>query len=338
MGTTPKVSIIIPVFNGSNYLSEAIDSALAQTYQNIEIIVVNDGSDDGGKTETTARSYGNEIRYFSKENGGVASALNFGIGQMTGEWFVWLSHDDFFSKNRIEEDINIIKNNSDARIIFCKLDIINENGKLIEEIIYPINKITNAREVLELGGVDVDMCSMTIHKSCFNEVGLFDEKNRTTQDTQMLLLLSSHFPFYLNSKSIMYRRDHKERGTYTLSEQHKKDLLYLCDFIHDKLSVDNFFPEVKNNPNSTSDALVWMGFFYYLRGASNHADECFHKSVYHEKNILKKIIITFKITSRIIIIQYKEKRKKLLMAIIPSPIYLFLRNIKRTLIKIVQNE
>ena len=98
MDINPKFSIIIPVYNGSNYLEEAINSALAQTYQNIEIVVVNDGSNDGGKTETIARSFGDKIRYFSKENGGVSSALNFGIKQMTGEWFAWLSHDDSFFK------------------------------------------------------------------------------------------------------------------------------------------------------------------------------------------------------------------------------------------------
>ena len=54
----PLVSIIIPVYNGSNYVKEAIDSALAQTYDNVEILVVNDGSNDGGKTEEIARSYG----------------------------------------------------------------------------------------------------------------------------------------------------------------------------------------------------------------------------------------------------------------------------------------
>ena len=83
----PLVSIIIPVYNGSNYLAEAIDSALNQTYDNCEIIVINDGSNDNGATERIAKSYGNKIKYYSKENGGVASALNFGINMMEGEYF-----------------------------------------------------------------------------------------------------------------------------------------------------------------------------------------------------------------------------------------------------------
>jgi hypothetical protein len=83
----PKISVVIPVYNGSNYLKFSIDSALKKSYKNIEVIVVNDGSSDQGKTEFVALSYGKKIRYYIKTNGGVASALNFGIKHMKGDYF-----------------------------------------------------------------------------------------------------------------------------------------------------------------------------------------------------------------------------------------------------------
>ena len=91
-GEKPLVSIIIPVYNGANYLREAIESALGQTYGNCEVLVINDGSNDHGETEREALKFGDRIRYFKKENGGVASALNLGIRKMRGEYFSWLSH------------------------------------------------------------------------------------------------------------------------------------------------------------------------------------------------------------------------------------------------------
>src|SRR6185436_20245230 len=101
MSFLPKVSIVIPVYNGSNYLRTAVESALAQTYSNIEIIVVNDGSTDDGDTEAIALSYGGRIKYYCKPNGHVASALNFGIRHMSGEYFSWLSHDDLYKSDKI---------------------------------------------------------------------------------------------------------------------------------------------------------------------------------------------------------------------------------------------
>ena len=105
----PLVSIIIPVYNGDLYLKEAIQSCLNQTYSNIEIIVVNDGSTDGGKSAQIAKEFEGQIRYFEKENGGVSSALNYGISKMRGEWFSWLSHDDLYLPEKIEKQINAVQ-------------------------------------------------------------------------------------------------------------------------------------------------------------------------------------------------------------------------------------
>ena len=106
MITSPLVSIIIPIYNGSNYCEQAICSALNQTYKNIEVIVINDGSNDDGLTRNICQKYSNKIFYYEKENGGVSSALNLGISKMKGEYFCWLSHDDTYTNNKIETQIN----------------------------------------------------------------------------------------------------------------------------------------------------------------------------------------------------------------------------------------
>ena len=115
----PLVSIVIPVYNGANYVSEAIESALKQTYKNIEVIVVNDGSTDN--TEKIVKKYGDKIRYFYKENGGVASALNLGIKNMKGEYFSWLSHDNIYYSNKIEIQIEALRTLIDRETIIIPI-------------------------------------------------------------------------------------------------------------------------------------------------------------------------------------------------------------------------
>lgn len=96
----PRISVVIPVYNGENYLKEAIDSALNQTYENVEVLVVDDGSVDG--TREIMNAYGDRIIGLHKKNGGVATALNMGIAHMSGEYFAWLSHDDLMKPDACE--------------------------------------------------------------------------------------------------------------------------------------------------------------------------------------------------------------------------------------------
>lgn len=197
----PLVSTVIPVYNGSNYLSEAIDSALAQTYDNVEVIVVNDGSPDDGKTEEIALSYGDKIRYFCKENGGSSSALNYGIKQMRGEWFSWLSHDDLYYPEKIEKQINYIrengiykKENISKHIFFTASENVDGNGHSIRkpdqhEIQNTYTSVNNIKEnkylIADFIKYRFHGCGCLIHKSAFEDVGLFDEKLRLVNDIDM---------------------------------------------------------------------------------------------------------------------------------------------------------
>lgn len=175
----PKVSIIIPVYNGSKYMREAIDSALGQSYANVEVIVVNDGSNDNSSTETIALSYGERIRYFSKENGGVSTALNFGIEKMTGDYFSWLSHDDVYYPNKLEMQIEfLINNHLEDTILYGGYDLIDESSKTLAQIkpdsLYSEEKLNSSLFPI-LRGL-INGCSLLIHKSHFEKSGFFDEK------------------------------------------------------------------------------------------------------------------------------------------------------------------
>ena len=255
----PKVSIIIPVYNGANYVAEAIDSALAQTYKNIEIIVVNDGSSDDGATERVARSYGEKIRYFSKENGGVSSALNFGIRQMTGEWFSWLSHDDLYMPEKVEH--SIVALNQAGEQDREKL-LVYTDGILVKS---DRSKIKNFRRYFKEERVysgEEAACSMAsqgtlcgccllIHRTAFDEVGFFDETLRYSQDSLMWysLFLSGYNVCYTPYKDVL-NRVHKLQVTNTRKELFYHDALYVAK------KVAPLFIGT-NNPNRI--------FYYYLK-------------------------------------------------------------------------
>ena len=208
----PLVSIIIPVYNGSNYLSEAIDSALAQTYKNTEVIVVNDGSNDGGKTEEIAKSYGNKIRYFFKKNGGIASAFNLGIREMKGEYFSWLSHDDVYYPNKIDVQINFLRNKRRRdTILYSDWDHIDAESKFVDTV--EIHHIDSFKYRLALiTCFPTNGNTILISKICFDNVGLFNENLKNSQDYEMWFRLAEKYDFIHIPKVLVKSRIHSEQG------------------------------------------------------------------------------------------------------------------------------
>jgi len=112
----PLVSVIIPVFNCQQYVAEAIESILAQTYENREIIVVDDGSTDG--TAQAVAPYLPHIRYVLKENGGVASALNAGVEQSKGSILAFLDADDTWIPQKLDIQFDALQKDASLEAVF----------------------------------------------------------------------------------------------------------------------------------------------------------------------------------------------------------------------------
>jgi glycosyltransferase involved in cell wall biosynthesis len=281
MEIRPKVSIVIPVYNGANYLREAIDSALAQSYENIEIIVVNDGSTDGGKTEETAKSYGDKLLYLHKENGGVASALNLGIKKMRGEYFSWLSHDDVYCPDKVEVQINYLKNeNKNNLILYSDYDLIDSQSNFVKMEKIKHVEPQDFRYALIMSN-PINGCTVLVPRSCFEVAGTFDERLKTTQDYDLWFRMAKEYDFMHLPAVLIKSRVHAEQGTVTLSSIHTTE-------------SNNYFIKCLNQIDSNDMRPIGISpALFYVKTAINLKRRHFFEAAAHalvlsEKSLLEK--------------------------------------------------
>lgn len=250
----PKVSIIIPVYNGSNYLANAIDCALQQTYENLEVIVVNDGSTDDGRTESIALSYGDRICYYCKENGGVSSALNYGIAKMTGEYFSWLSHDDAYTPDKIKNSVALL-HDCDAIgkkvMAFTGGYFIDTLGNRIGDFprYFVGKRVYSGLDVVNIMSQKgtLNGCCMLIPRDAFENVGGFHEGLRYSQDSLMWyqIFLAGYGLVSDNLPNVMYRLHRNQ------TSQLRRDL-----FEHDSLVIAKLLVEPLTRADSSGELLM----------------------------------------------------------------------------------
>lgn len=210
------VSVIIPIYNAEKYIRESIGSVLNQTYPNLEIIAVNDGSTDSSLK--ILEEYSDKIQIISKQNGGTASALNLGIKNMKGEWFKWLSADDGLYPNAIEELISEAEKLQDKKnILYSNYDIIDSEGKVIKQFVEPNY---NELKIFEINSILLDHyvgngTTSLIHKSAFDQFGLFDEDIGFAEDYELWLRLCvlHNFRLHLVPKILAKYRVHETQLT-----------------------------------------------------------------------------------------------------------------------------
>jgi glycosyltransferase involved in cell wall biosynthesis len=175
----PLVSVVIPTFNREKFLRSCIDSVLSQAYSPLEVVVVDDGSTDG--TPELCATYGERIRYFRKQNGGAASALNFGIQRIEGSWFKWLSSDDELEQDALGELVQEGERTG-AGVVYGDFSKIDARGKKIgthRDRAYPS---TGDFVVMLWWHLVGSAGAAIIRKSCLDEVGGFDESLRYAED------------------------------------------------------------------------------------------------------------------------------------------------------------
>ena len=213
-----KISIVIPVYNTEKYVEKCIESALNQSYPDIEILVINDGSTDS--TELLLKKFENKIKIINKKNGGTASALNMGIKNMTGDWFKWLSADDILKIDAIEKlvfEIQKLDKDAENCIFYSNYDLIDENGKIIDTFEEPNNNSldTFQRNIILLDHYYGNGTTSIMHKSIFDKCGIFDETLGYKDDYEFWLrcCLLYDYKLYLVNENLAQYRIHESQLT-----------------------------------------------------------------------------------------------------------------------------
>jgi glycosyltransferase involved in cell wall biosynthesis len=209
----PKITIAMPVYNGGEYFEQALDSALSQSYDDVEIIVVNDGSTDGGHTDRVAQRYAKHIRYIHKENGGVASALNAVISNMAGDAFTWLSHDDLFEPHKTEIQVDFwLQINKPTACLISDFYLIDANGVIINEIKLDREPLLD-HPMLPLYRGMISGCTVFIPRAVLNDVGNFDLRLRHTQDYDLWRRIVAKHEFFLVPQTLVRSRQHPNQDS-----------------------------------------------------------------------------------------------------------------------------
>ncbi|MBW3097259.1 glycosyltransferase family 2 protein [Pseudohoeflea coraliihabitans] len=209
-----KVSVIMPVYNGAAYIEEALASAKAQSYRDIEIIVVDDGSTDETANIVARMAQGDpRVHILTKDNGGVASALNRGIKAATGVFICWLSHDDVFRPEKTAVQVERFAALDDPKTILCSnYDLIDANGELLGKPRLDGAMIATKPEYAVLRGC-VNGCTIFAPRAMFDEIGLFDESLPSTQDYDLWLRALDSYRFVFMPEVLVSTRQHSEQGS-----------------------------------------------------------------------------------------------------------------------------
>lgn len=220
-----KLSVIVAIYNAEKTLSRCLDSILAQTYEPLEIVLINDGSSDGSDRICLdyQKRFKDKIIYKSQENTGCGFTRDRGIDTATGDYILFVDSDDYIDENMLHECMETI-NKTDVDMLFFEYEMVTENGEHIKNVKSPygfdgICNIDSNPKILLLQGME---CNKFIKKSIFIDNNITHPKNGWYEDLQATLKVvicsqkvaytdTPYYKYVINTNSIM-RNTNMERN------------------------------------------------------------------------------------------------------------------------------
>jgi glycosyltransferase involved in cell wall biosynthesis len=205
---SPAVSVIVPTYNRAHFLPECLDSILAQSFSDFEVIIIDDGSTDG--TRALVNSYtahfGEKIRYFHQRNKGIAAARNKGIRAARGELIAFCDSDDAWPPGKLEHQVSVLGANAACAMVVGECVALGretEGGFMISRATLEGKSFLEALFETQF----VNLGATLFRASCLREIVDFDETLRTSEDYDLALRLAARFQAIVSRElALLYRR------------------------------------------------------------------------------------------------------------------------------------
>jgi glycosyltransferase involved in cell wall biosynthesis len=269
----PLVSIVFTSYNHQEYLRQALDSLVNQTYSNIEIIIIDDCSTDG--SQEILREYEHHsninLKLQTKNSGSYVKASNLGASFAKGDYILFAQCDDFAEANQIEVLLKAFENNPSVGVVFSKSNLVDENGKTFADDFYGreksfkeaikengLIKADKMKEFLSFSCVIPNLSAALIKHDLFKEINGLSERYLVVADWEFWLDLTEETDFYYISEPLNYFRQHKT--TIRSSIKMKTQIVEIYKMFYNHISKNHLDPIQKYKIKIGAGA-VWFSFF-----------------------------------------------------------------------------
>lgn len=276
--SNPLVSVVIPAYNAEPFIRDALDSLMAQTYPNLEVLVVDDGSTDG--TRQAVMSYGDRVKYAFEENsGGCSRPRNLGIDRTSGELIAFLDADDVMAKDRLAVEVEFLTPHPDAALVFSNFQPFWESGLRGDDHFSTCPRLSPLLSALQPGvpglvlepSVSTELLltenfgssSPMVRRTAVDAVGQFDESLRACEDFDFVYRVAAHYPIGIASRVGWFKRQHRDNMTTNTENMYRHIIV-----TRQRLLARERIPR-RRRKLKRALAQYHLGLAYYYTGRDN---------------------------------------------------------------------
>ena len=273
-----NVSVIIPTFNRRDYITTALDSVLAQTYKDYEIVIIDDGSSDD--TKEVLRPYQEAIRYFYQENRGISGARNRGIRESRGDYIALLDSDDYWLPEKLERQVECIREDSQFGMVATRCSSIGPDGTFRKK-----NRPGKSGWILNdiFRSNFIRTSSALITRKCLDTVGLFDESLPECEEYDLWLRIAKQYPIaFINEPLTVYTDNPHGVSTDSLTGRVIRIKVLEKEYLRETIPPALYKKRLSRNYH-------YLARHYLKRGKKSEGIRCFKQATSLDPLYLKNL-------------------------------------------------